>query len=87
MTNKQWFGDIYTSSTARGPAVVEHSSPADLKARQICSIAVPPVIHRWGWEAEADPQLLQGPGIGFSEHSDTATSPPYLCLQVLFNNH
>lgn len=42
MTNRQWFGDVYTSSTARGPAVVEHSSPADLTARQICSIAVPP---------------------------------------------
>lgn len=42
MTGRQRFGDTYTSFTATGPAVVEHLSPADLKARKISSITVPP---------------------------------------------
>ena len=42
MTSRQWFGGIYTSFTATAPAVVEHSSPTDLKPRKISSITVPP---------------------------------------------
>jgi len=66
--SRQWFGDIYTSFAATTPAVVEHSSPTDLRARKISSITVPAGHFTdgdgRGEVGEAAPQLLQGPGVG-----------------------
>lgn len=55
-TCRQWFGDTDMPLTATACSVVENSSPADLKARKISSLAVPPghftdgdrEVGRWG---------------------------------------
>lgn len=42
VTCRQWFGGTDMPFTATAPSVVENSSPAGLKAREISSLAVPP---------------------------------------------
>lgn len=54
--HRQGFGDTDGPLTATAPSVVENSSPADLKARKISSLAIPPghftdgdwEVGRWG---------------------------------------
>lgn len=56
VTSRQWFGDTDMPFTATASSAVENSSPADLTARKISSLAVPPgyftdgdrELRRWG---------------------------------------
>lgn len=56
VTSRQCFGDTDMPFTATAPSMMEHSSPLDLKARKISSLAIPPghftdgdrEVGRWG---------------------------------------